>query len=69
MANAQTLSQNEYLADNALLPNTVMSFFVEQPGKERVDQALQLFSTTVLDLRIESASLFYDPFQPGHVGA
>jgi hypothetical protein len=69
MANARALSAKEYVVDNASLPATVMSFFQQQSGKRRVEQKLQLFSTSVLDLRVESASFFYDPFQPGHVGA
>lgn len=69
MANARALSAKEYVVDNASLPATVMSFFQQQSGKQRVEQKLQLFSTSVLDLRVESASFFYDPFQPGHVGA
>ena len=69
MSTAQALSAKEYVAENASLPATVMSFFPQQPGNARVEQTLQLFSTSVLELRIESASFFYDPFQPGHVGA
>lgn len=68
MSTAQALSAKEYVAENASLPASVMSFFPQQAGNARVEQTLQLFSTSVLDLRIESASFFYDPFQPGHVG-
>ena len=69
MANARALSAKEYVVDNASLPATILSFFQQQSGKQRVEQRLRLFSTSVLDLRVESASFFYDPFQPGHVGA
>lgn len=69
MENAQALSAKEYVADNAPILATVMSFFPQQSGRARVKQTLQLFSTSVLDLRVDSASFFYDPFQPGNVGA
>jgi hypothetical protein len=68
MAGAQELSAKEYVVENASLPATVQSFFQQQSGKQLVEQRLQLFSTSVLELRVESASFFYDPFQPGHVG-
>lgn len=69
MENARALSPTEYVAENAAIPATVMSFFSRQSGRARVEQTLQLFSTSVLDLRVEAASFFYDPFQPGNVGA
>jgi hypothetical protein len=68
MQNAQALSPREYVAESFAMPSSVLSFFPQQTGGARVEQTLQLFSTSVLDLRVESASFLYDPFQPGAFG-
>lgn len=69
MQNATALSQREYAVGDFALPQSVLSFFPQQLGAARAEQTLQLFSTSVLDLRVESASFFfYDPFQVGSFG-
>ncbi|MEN3333438.1 MAG: hypothetical protein V7641_2803 [Blastocatellia bacterium] len=65
MQNARPLSPREYVAESFAMPSSVLAFFPQQSGAARVEQTLQLFSTSILDLRVESASFFYDPFQPG----
>ena len=52
----------EFVLDGFALPAGLLSFYARQPGAAKIDQTLQLFSRSVLDLRVESAALFYDPF-------
>lgn len=68
MQNAIARSSSEYVAESFAMPSSVVSFFSQQTGSARVAQKLELFSSSVLDLRVESASFFYDPFQAGAFG-
>ena len=52
----------EFVLDGFALPAGLLSFYARQPGAAKIDQTLQLFSRSVLDLRVELAALFYDPF-------
>jgi hypothetical protein len=62
MQGAAPLSPTEFVLDGFTLPLGLLSFYSGQPGSGKVDQALQLFSRSVLDLRVETAAIFYDPF-------
>jgi len=65
MQDAAALSAKEFAVDGYALPETVLSFYSRQAGAARVEQKLQLFSRSVVDLRIETAAIFYDPFAAG----
>jgi hypothetical protein len=62
MQGANALSPKEFALDGFTLPQSLLSFYALQPGNARVGQDLQLLSRSVLDLRIETAAIFYDPF-------
>jgi hypothetical protein len=68
MQGATALSPREFAVDGFTLPQNVLAFYSLQAGNAKIDQKLQLFSRSVLDLRIESAAIFYDPFASGAAG-
>jgi hypothetical protein len=68
MQGATALSPREFAVDGFTLPQNVLAFYSLQSGTAKIDQKLQLFSRSVLDLRIESAAIFYDPFASGAAG-
>lgn len=65
MQGAAALSPKEFAIDGLTLPQSILSFYSLQPGNAKVAQELQLFSRSVLDLRVEAAAIFYDPFASG----
>jgi hypothetical protein len=68
MRDAAALSPTEFAVDEFGLPQSILSFYSRQSGNGNVDQTLGLFSRSVLNLRIESAAIFYDPFASGAAG-
>ena len=62
-------SPTEFAIDGFALPDAVLAYYSRQPGSARIDQKLHLFSRSVLDLRIETAAIFYDPFAATAAGA
>jgi hypothetical protein len=68
MQGATALSPKEFAMDGFTLPQSVLSFYSRQPGSAKIEQKLQLFSRSVLDLRVETAAIFYDPFASGAAG-
>src|SRR5262249_15093643 len=68
MHDAAALSPQECAGEGFTLPQNVLPFYPRQAGNAKVDQKLQLFSRSVLDLHIETAAIFYDPFGAGATG-
>jgi hypothetical protein len=68
MQGAAALSPKEFAVDGFTLPQNVLAFYSSQAGNAKIEQKLQLFSRSVLDLRIETAAIFYDPFVSGASG-
>lgn len=66
LTNPASKPPRQYLSEGIQLPTAMLSRLAPAAGPGQVKSNFKLFSSSVLDLKVEELKLFYDPFQtPG----